>query len=83
MADKTTGLVVTREIKHHVDMGPYEYIEFGATISAPLDNYPGKTPEEVMDLLAAQLDEALATDVDNASAITPNDNSYIHAYAQR
>lgn len=83
MAPETTGPVITREVKHHVDMGPYEYIEFGMTISAPLANYPGKTVEEVADLLAVQLEESLTPDVDNASNVTPNPDSYIHAYAQR
>jgi len=71
---------VTRSLKHHVSMGNYEWVEYGATVSLT----PADLPEGVESDFASMLDfadevlqNALAPDIQDAWATTADDKSFV------
>lgn len=74
---------ITRSAKHHVSMGNFEWVEFGAEITVDSDELPGAQSLDTLESLATSyLSTALADDIEEARLNTAEDKSYVHLYQQ-
>jgi hypothetical protein len=74
---------ITRSAKHHVSMGNFEWVEFGAEIEVDSDDLPGPQSADTLENFATEyLATALAADVEEARLNTAEAKSYIHLYQQ-
>lgn len=72
---------LTKSVKHHVSMGNYEWVEFGAEVTLDTDEPGfGFTPEELHAFVDEQLDIALSEELKQAHALTDEDKSYVHIH---
>lgn len=70
---------LTKSVKHHVSMGNYEWVEFGAEVT--LDSQELKMSyDEIHAVADDQLVIALAEELQRAHALTDEDKSYIHIH---
>lgn len=74
---------ITRSAKHHVSMGNFEWVEFGAEITVDSEELPGLQSADSLETFASEyLATALAADVEESRLNTAEDKSYIHLYQQ-
>lgn len=72
---------ITRSAKHHVSMGNFEWIEFGAEVTLDSDEFPDGVSLDLLEATAVSyLADALADDVEEARRNTDVPNSYIHLF---
>lgn len=72
---------ITKTRQHHINMGPYEFVEFGATVEIETSGKPGDV-ELATIVLDAALDVILLPDLDDARVHTLEENSYVHPYLE-
>ncbi|MFE9525210.1 hypothetical protein [Streptomyces sp. NPDC006631] len=76
-------MIITRSAKHHVSMGNFEWVEFGAEVTINSEELPGPQSLDTLEALATDyLATSLAADVEEARLNTGENKSYIHLYQQ-
>jgi hypothetical protein len=74
---------IVKSQKHHVSMGNYEWVEFGYEVEVSKEDVPrAKSLDDLDKVATAQIEKALAADIEEARLNTGEESSYIHLYQQ-
>ena len=68
---------VSHTTTHHINTGPYEFREDTITVEISDEDYPGKTPDELLDIAEEMITDHFRPILRKISQYA-SDDSYVH-----